>query len=223
MKSKSLTLPAKKYEYGYELAFQLACEQLAGIKNIEQQCLKSGAEYVDSRKAVIIKYLNQPYLVKPLDAEVSSMSGEEIPIRDTILIIHYFTQAKGTTLSDKIITYKELPEGLLYFPTYYKRTVKPLVNSFGGEPDRLLDAAQTLGGRKADYGDAAVTIDAFIRVPVTLVLWKGDEELAPEGSLLFDSTISDYLPTEDITVLCETITWRLIRLLKTGGDNPGKR
>ena len=223
MKSKYLTLPTKKYEYGYELAFQLAREQLAGIKNIEQQCLKSGAEYIDSQKAVVIKYLNQPYVIKLLDAGISSMSGEEIPIRDTILIIHYFTQAKGTTLSDKIITYKELPEGLLYFPTYYKRTVKPLVNYFGEEPDRLLDAAQKLGGRKADYGDAAVTIDAFIRVPVTLVLWKGDEELAPEGSLLFDSTISDYLPTEDITVLCETITWRLIRLLKTGGDNPGRR
>ncbi len=223
MKSKPLTLPTKKYEYGYELAFQLAREQLAGIENIEQQCLKSGAEYDNSRKAVIIKYLNQPYLIKPLDAEVSSMSGETVPIIDTILILHYFTLAKGTPLSGKVITYKELPEGLLYFPTYYKRTLKPLVNYFGDEPHRLLDVAQKLGGRAADYGDVATTIDAFSRVPVTLVIWKGDEELSPEGSLMFDSTISDYLPTEDITVLCETITWRLIRLLKTGGDNPGKR
>lgn len=223
MKSKYLTLPTKKYEYGYELAFQLAREQLASIDDIEQQCLKSGAEYISSQKAVAIKYLNQPYLIKPLDAEVSSVSGEEVPIRDTILIIHYFTQAKGTPLSDKIITYKELPEGLVYFPTYYKRTVKPLVSYFGEEPERLLDAAQTLGGRKADYGDAAVTIDAFSRVPVTLVLWKGDEEFAPEGNVMFDSTIPDYLPTEDITVLCETITWRLVRQLKAGGDNTGRR
>jgi len=47
-----------------------------------------------------------------------------------------------------------------------------------------------------------------------LVLWRGDDELAPEGSILFDSTIPDYLSTEDITVLCETIAWRLVSFLK---------
>ena len=31
---------------------------------------------------------------------------------------------------------------------------------------------------------------------------------------MFDSTISDYLPTEDINVLCETIVWKLVKLLK---------
>ncbi|MFC2012471.1 DUF3786 domain-containing protein, partial [Chloroflexota bacterium] len=69
-----------------------------------------------------------------------------------------------------------------------------------------------LGGQITDYGDAAVTINAFSRVPVTIVLWQGDEELAPQGNMLFDASISDYLSTEDVTVLCEIITWRLIRL-----------
>ena len=48
-------------------------------------------------------------------------------------------------------------------------------------------------------------------VPVTFVLWKGDEELPPEGNILFDSTISEYLSVEDINVLCEIIAWRLVR------------
>jgi hypothetical protein len=57
----------------------------------------------------------------------------------------------------------------------------------------------------------AVTINAFRRVPITLVLWQGDAELPPASSLIFDATISDYLSTEDISVLCEIITWRLIK------------
>jgi hypothetical protein len=85
---------------------------------------------------------------------------------------------------------------------------------FGKEPDLLLNAAGQLGGQKADYGDTAVTINAFSRVPIMMVLWRGDEEFAPQGSVLFDATVSDYLPTEDITVLCETIAWRLIRFLR---------
>jgi hypothetical protein len=37
--------------------------------------------------------------------------------------------------------------------------------------------------------------------------------------MMFDSTIPDYLSNDDIHTLCENIAWRLVRLLKTGGDN----
>jgi len=43
------------------------------------------------------------------------------------------------------------------------------------------------------------------------VLWRGDEELAPNGNILFDANISDYLSTEDVTVLSETIIWKLVK------------
>lgn len=216
MESRTLTLlTSQNDEYGYELAYRLAREQLAQIEDIERQCRKSGARYITSQKAITIEYLNQWYLITLPDVEISMMGKEEeVPLRDKILILHYLTQAKGIPLSNKVITYKELPEGGTYFPTFYQRTIRPLVNYFGNEPHRLLDMATILGGYEADYGDAAVTIDAFGRVPITLVLWKGDAEFAPEGNALFDSTISDYLPTEDIIVLCETIVWRLVKQLK---------
>ena len=59
-----------------------------------------------------------------------------------------------------------------------------------------------------------MTVNAFDHVPITLVLWRGDEELAPNGNILFDANISDYLSTEDVTVLTETIIWKLVK------DNP---
>ncbi|HUT97259.1 MAG TPA: DUF3786 domain-containing protein, partial [Dehalococcoidales bacterium] len=65
-------------------------------------------------------------------------------------------------------------------------------------------------------GDVAVTINAFKRVPITFVLWRGDEEFPPDGSILFDATVSDYLSIEDTNVLCERIAWKLVRLLKEG-------
>jgi Domain of unknown function (DUF3786) len=51
-------------------------------------------------------------------------------------------------------------------------------------------------------------------VPVTLALWRGDEELTPAGNILFDASISGYLEAEDITVLCETITRALAHFTK---------
>jgi hypothetical protein len=226
MKNSHVLLPNyRDYEYGYESAYKLAYEQLAKIGDIKQQCLNSGAQYqeVDSKPIITLVYLNQSYQIVLPDIEISLVdSREEVPIRDRLLILHYFIQAKGTPLTNKIITYKELPQGSSYFPTFAKRTIKHLLNYFGEEPQRLIGIAGKLGAHQVDCGDVAVTIDAFPLVPITIVLWRGDDEFAPEGSILFDSSISDYLSGEDITVLCETITWRLVRLLRSGGDSPGR-
>ena len=207
----------KNHEYGYELAYKLACEQLAKINDIEQLCLKSGARYqvIDSKKVIIIEYLNQSYLITLPDIEISLLDSEQdVPLKDKILMLHYLTWAKGTPLANRLIAFKELSEGSNYFPTFSKRAIKPLLGPFGAEPGRLIGAAGKLGGRKADYGDVAVTINAFCRVPITIVLWRGDDEFAPEGSILFDASISDYLSTYDIAELCESIARRLIKRLR---------
>ena len=212
------------YDYGYEMAYKLACEQLAGIRDIEALCRKSSAQYleIDAKKVIVIEYLNQSYLISLPDIEISLRNSEEtVPIEDKILMLHYLISAKGTPLSNRMITYKELPEGANYFPNFAQRVIKPLIGHFGKEPHRLIDVAGKLGGSSADYGDAAVTINVFSRVPITFVLWRGDDEFAPRGSIMFDSTIPDYLSTEDINVLCASIAWKLVRLL--GGDNPGRR
>ena len=221
MGTKQVALPNQgAREYGYRLAYQIACEKLTEISDIEQQCHHTEAQYLPSSNAIVIDYLNQPYLVRLNDGEVSPETGEDsVSIRDKILILHYFTQGKGTPLTGKPITYKELLDGVNYFPVFSKRTIMPLVRFFGSKPDRLLDIAASLGGHKADFGDAAVTINAFMRTPVTLILWKGDREFPADGSIMFDSTISDYLTNDDIHALCETIVWRLVRLIKAGGDN----
>jgi hypothetical protein len=206
----------------HELAYKLAREQLAAIIDVEQQCRKSGARYLPEERDVTLEHLNRTYRIGFPGGEVSLVKDEEaVPVRDKILIIHYFTRARGTLLTGKIITYKELHEGINYYPTFFKRAIDPIINNFRDKPQKLLEAAKELGGHKANYGDIAITINAFPRVPLTIVLWLGDKEFATEGNIMFDDTIPDYLPTEDITILCELISWRLVRLLKTGGDNPG--
>ena len=225
MKNSSLSLPKQKnYEYGYNLAYKLACEQLTGVDDLEQQCLRSGArcQVINSQKVIIVKYLNQAYQITLPNIDISLVDGgEEVPIRDKILILHYLTLAKGVPISNKLIAFQELPEGASYFPTFSKRSIEPLIAHFGQQPHRLIDIAERLGGHEVDYGDVAVTISGFSRVPVTIVLWQGDEEFPVRGNILFDATISDYLSTYDITVLCETITWRLVKFLREGGAHSG--
>jgi len=199
------------WEKGLERSYKVACEQLARISNIEEQCRRSGAKCIGLHE-VIISYLNQPYHIMIPDGRILLEDGAiEAPLKDKILILHYFTGAKGTPATGKLIAYRQLSGGVSYFPTFSHRAIDPLIKNFGGSPKLLIKTAAKLGGRQADYGDVSVTIDAFEHVPITLVLWRGDEEIAPNGNILFDANISDYLSTEDITVLCETITWKLVK------------
>lgn len=199
------------WERGFELSYKFACEQLAKISGIEEQCRKSGAKYLGPRE-IVIDYLDQAYhIMLPECRILLEDSGMEAPLRDKILILHYFTGAKGTAATGKLIAYKQLSGGVSYFPAFSQRAIGPLVRNFGKSPELLKEAAAKLGGHAADYGDIAVTVNAFDRVPITFVLWKGDEELAPNGNILFDANVSDYLSTEDVTVLCETIIWKLVK------------
>jgi hypothetical protein len=220
---KRLTVPEPGVRaIAHELAYKIARERLAAIADVAGQCRRCGAQYLPARQAAGVRHLEREYQISLSSGEVSfADSGETVPIRDKILILHYFTQAKGTPPTGKLITYKELKEGINYYPTFFKRAIEPIVSNFSDNPARLLDVSGRLGGRQTDYGDTAVTIDAFPRVPLTIVLWRGDQEFAPDGNIMFDSTIPDYLPTEDITILCEVVAWRLVRLLKTGGDHAG--
>lgn len=54
-----------------------------------------------------------------------------------------------------------------------------------------------------------MAMNAFSRVAATIALWEGDNEFAPRGSIMFDANIFDYLCAEDVTVLCETLSWEL--------------
>jgi hypothetical protein len=215
-------LPTQSSYDGYDLepAYKLAREQLAEIEDIEQLCIKSGAGYLvtASQKGIAIEYLNQSYRIGMPNIEILPMdSQEEISIRDKVLILHYLLSAKGTPISNKLIAFKELSGGGNYFRTFSKRAIEPLVEHFGEQPHMLIDTADKLGGHMVAYGDVAVTVNAFSRVPITIVLWQGDEEFPAQGDILFDAAISDYLSTYDITVLCESITWKLIKFSRERG------
>jgi hypothetical protein len=200
--------------YNLDVAYGIVRERLARI-DVRRQCECSGAVQQPDG-SVVLRYLNQTYHLDIPQAR-ASLEGSKpaVSLREQILLLHYFTQAKGTPLARKQITYRDLPGGLVYYPTFVKRTIEPLVDYFGERPPLLIKAGVVVGGSDGQMGDSSLFVLAFPRVPVTIILWRGDGELPPGGNLLFDASISDYLESEDVTVVCETITWRLVNYART--------
>ena len=211
MEEKAVSLPRQRdFEAAYRQAYQLAADELIGLEDIAEQCRKSGAVCAEDGRLIVISYFGRPYRIALPNVDLTAEgSKKEVPLRDKLLILHYFLKAGGGPLSGRLITFKELPEGAVYYPNFYKRAVRPILDKLGRRPKLLIDAAKALGGVPAEQGDVSATIKGFPQVPLTVVLWRGDSELPPEGSILFDSSITGYLDTEDITVLCQTMAFRL--------------
>jgi hypothetical protein len=114
-------------------------------------------------------------------------------------------------MTGKWVGYKDIPGGLLYASVFARRVTDPLVRRFGRSAKRFKEAGIQLGGETAGVGDASFTLKVFPFIPVQYVLWEGDDEFPPAAQLLFDSSVDHYLSLEDIVVLGQITTGRLIQ------------
>lgn len=152
--------------------------------------------------------LNEVYYVTFPAGGVSTPLGEPVDPRFQVLILHYLL-GPGSGLRGQWISFKELPGGLIYQQPFYGRAVLPLIRTFGPRPANLLQAGVALGGRQVNQGDAAIEINSFPLLPVRLIIWAGDEEFPPSGTILFDASAPEMLATEDFAVLAEHLVKRL--------------
>ena len=196
-------------------AFKLAVEEFKKI-DLKSTLEKSGAilKTIDSRETIALTYLNQEYFIFLPEVEITySGSKKEVSLREKIIILHYLNKSKGTQLSGKWIDFRDVPEGNNYYSVFEGRVYKPFLRAFGERPHLFLESAQSLKGKRADFADFSVIIPVFPKVSVSLLIYKGDEEFPPAGKALFDFNIKDYLPTEDVVIVCEDLVKKLIRVI----------
>jgi hypothetical protein len=79
--------------------------------------------------------------------EVRFKNGLDVPLKEKILILHYLAFAKGTPLSGKMVSYKQLPGIGSYYSVFYQLGLKPILDRFGGDLKLLIDAARGLVDR----------------------------------------------------------------------------
>jgi len=173
-----------------------------------------------------LKFLNNTIHIRWPDISFTVPDSEsEIPIQQKILILHYLNGTRtGTKLSGEWIGFQEIPDGRFYLDAFTKRAKIPLINGFGDQPERLREiAAMAYDAKPFDHGDQSVLIQAFPRVPLALIIWKGDDEFPPDGNILFDRSVSNILSAEDVAWLSGMVVYPLVGMLKAGAKEEGRR
>lgn len=144
-------------------------------------------------------------------------SGEEPALQEQVLILHYLNGVTGAAVTDEWVAYQEIPDGKFYLDAFLRRAKNPMVHTFGEQPQLLMKLAQEVyAAQPLDQGDISVRVQALPKVPVALILWQGDDEFPPEGTILFDRSIGGIFSAEDIAWLAGMIVYPLIGRAKAG-------
>jgi len=196
----------------HNMALEIAKKELSK-RNPLHFCRLSGALCIQEGGSTIIRlmFLNRMITISWPDLLFYEDSNEEIPIKKKILILHYLNGSKIQDLTGELITYQDIPSARFYLDAFNRRVKYPFINTFGDQPDQLpLVAKELFGATVSSVGDISVLIEALPKIPITLVIWKGDEEFSSDGTILFDSSIKDMLSAEDISELTSMVVYPLI-------------
>ena len=195
----------------YLEAYRKACARLLDCSP-ETVSQNSKAEYDKATETYLIRYFDHQYRIKCADGAVSFGENPAEPTTtEKVLMLHYLINAQPRPLTGKYISFKEVPNGgSIYYPTFNKRAVDPLIKTFSENLSGFREAASALGGTAERFGDASATLYAFPFVPVTYVLWQGDDEMPSSGTILFDDSVSGFLPVEDVVLAASFGAYKLI-------------
>jgi len=195
----------------YQQSFDLACASIEKM-NLEERAKRAGADYRKGEEGeeITIYFFSEPYQIQFPQIEFYSPSKKVVSLVTRILLLHYLIRADGNPLTGKWVAYKDIPGGFLYAGVFARRVTEPLQRRFGKSAETFRGAGIKSGGEPVEIGDASFILRAFPRVPLQYVLWEGDKEFPPSAQLLFDACVDHYLSLEDIVVLGQVTTGRLI-------------
>ncbi|MGB3129953.1 MAG: DUF3786 domain-containing protein [Dehalococcoidia bacterium] len=162
---------------------------------------KSGTDYDGSRFR--IPFFNRVFLVYyPEIMVVEEGSSATVPQFLEIILLHYLLQARGVTVADEWIAYRQLPGSALFGARFQQMAVNPFLRTFGDDVEAFSKAGEALGGiPMTRTGDAAFKFIARPRIPIACIFYQGEEGIPSAVNILFDAAVEHYLPTEDLSLL----------------------
>ena len=196
----------------YKKVFDLACEELRNSDLAERLRNASVAYTMENGQCTAeCIFFEETVILEIPRFAFRSAQGSNVTLATKILILHYLLKASGQPLGQEKIPYEDIPGCRPYLPVFERRVVRPLMSAFGFDRDLFRSAGDALGGASESFGDVSFTLHALPMVPLTFILWEGDQEFPPSLRILFDPSIDTYLPLEDITVLSKLAAVRIIK------------
>lgn len=144
-----------------------------------------------------------------LTDNICSNSWRDLAVKLIAPMLSHYAVGTQAPRTGKLVKFRDIPGGYAYEGAFINRAIKPIEQAFGDTPRKLPQAAKLLGGKQLGLGDASTEIPALKGIPLTYIV-NAAEEYPASANILYDESASRFLPTEDLAVLGELATMRLI-------------
>lgn len=181
---------------GYRRAIALAKQEMES-KDPAQLAANTGTEWTGGDFLI-------PWLGRTIPLAEGSVDQQ-------ILWYHYLLAQGPKQPRGRYINYKQVPGAAIYNANFIKRSINPLVGTFAGNLDSFRAVGEKLGGESAPLGHAGITFYPLPYLPITCILWQGDDEMPASGNILFDEGIIDWYCAEDIVAVASLVVYEAIR------------
>ncbi|MHC4525545.1 MAG: DUF3786 domain-containing protein [Planctomycetota bacterium] len=154
----------------------------------------------NTTECCVITLLNKPYTIDLKKRDIFLIHTDSQQVKagflEQLCILAYLIHSKDLLPTNRLLKAQSLPGGEFFFRGHHSLPTDKLEDVFGKNPENLYPASMPLGAKKCDFGDASVELLVLPRVPLTFVIWAGDDEFDARASILFDSTASEQIPLD---------------------------
>ncbi len=176
---------------------------------------RAKCQYQSEPERYVIALLNTEYVVNLSDKEIFSVQSGSPPapaaFLEQLCLLAYLINAQDLPLANKFVGPENLPSGQFFFRGLHKLPTEKLENAFGEYPERLYQNAEQFGAKRCEFGDASIELYVLPRVPLTIVIWRSDEEFGARASILFDQTAGAHLPLDALGTVVNLAVEALVR------------
>jgi len=183
--------------------------EIARIADQEDLAFRCGFELNinDSNSFLGFSLFNTHIMFEYPDLElIDKDSKSKLSVAFEAMVYYYMKTADGCPLVGKWISFGELPDGMFYNAAFQGYTGDKLSALIGNNVENFIRTALQLNGVFLPFGDASFKFQALPKVPLAIVFWNGDDEFPPSCKILFDASVTHYLPADGCAILGSILT-----------------
>ena len=194
--------PQRNYQQAYDLAF-------AEVRKVPASVLDRLGVVSESAEQLRVAVLGGSFEVDLSGGVVKDAGGQKASVAWAILVLHYLLSRPSEMSGGEYISFMDIPDARGYAKPYDGRVIGRFLHTAGADEATFRAAAKWLGGKEIQAGDAAYEFAMFPRVRMRLLWYRGDEEVAPGASFLYEKQIVGIFCVEDIVVMSELLVGAL--------------
>ncbi|MCG6879270.1 MAG: DUF3786 domain-containing protein [Deltaproteobacteria bacterium] len=166
-------------------------------------CRRSVCSYDVQRRCYTLPVWDENFEVCPETSRIICPRDDTAKVDPflSLFMVRYLLTAKDIPITREWISVKDIPGGVGFFQGPHAIPTDLIEERYGHQLDRFCHVCEQLGGMPMDMADKAYAFRIAPRIPVAVLLWKGDDEFPAESKLLFDKSISEHLALDIIFAL----------------------